>query len=141
MVEEINIVYVESPGGDEWGAIGGGINTYNQEKAGEEKSQRVCYVLHTPEEEIVGGVIGLIYWDWFYVDLMWIREEFRRQGYGHRLLNLAEEEARQRGARFAHLDTFSVQAPEFYKKHGYRVFGELHEFPNGHQRYYLTKEL
>jgi len=53
----------------------------------------------------------------------------------------AEDEARKRGAKKAYLDTFSFQAPEFYKKYGYKVFGELKEFPPGHQRYYLTKEL
>jgi len=141
MAEELNIVYVESPGGDEWGAIGGGINNYNQAQAGEDGAQRVCFVLHSKEEKIVGGVIGLIYWDWFYLDLMWIEEEYRGQGYGSRLLTLAEEEARKRDAQHAHLDTFSFQAPDFYKKHGFRVFGELCDFPSGHQRFYLTKDL
>jgi hypothetical protein len=48
---------------------------------------------------------------------------------------------RRRGAKHAHLDTFSFQAPGFYHKHGYRVFGELPDFPPGHRRYYLTKDL
>jgi hypothetical protein len=39
------------------------------------------------------------------------------------------------------LDTFSFQAPDFYKQHGYQVFGELQDFPSGHQRYYLKKQL
>jgi hypothetical protein len=54
---------------------------------------------------------------------------------------MAEAEARQRGAQHAYLDTFSFQAPGFYKKHGYQVFGELQDFPPGHQRYFLTKQL
>jgi ribosomal protein S18 acetylase RimI-like enzyme len=72
---------------------------------------------------------------------MWVKEEHRGQGFGHRLITLAEEKARQHGARHAYLDTFSFQAPGFYKKHGYQVFGLLNDFPPGHQRYYLTKEL
>jgi len=65
----------------------------------------------------------------------------RGRGYGHRLLTLAEEEGRKRGAEHAYLDTFSFQAPDFYKQHGYHVFGELSDFPQGHRRYYLTKQL
>ena len=138
MNEEYQIVAVDKP---EWGIIGGGISNYNKEQAGDDKGKSLCFVLQTPEQEVVGGVIGATHWDWFYVDLMWIKEDLRGRGYGHRLLTLAEQEARQRGAKKAYLDTFSFQAPEFYKKHGYQAFGELLEFPPGHQRYFLTKQL
>lgn len=139
--DKYKIVYVEHPEQTAWGIIGQGINEYNQQQAGEDHAQRLCFVLQGPDQEIEGGVIGVIYWDWLYVDLMWLKEEFRGRGYGHRLLTLLEDEARQRGARQAYLDTFSFQAPDFYVKHGYRVFGELPNFPPGHQRFFLTKKL
>jgi GNAT superfamily N-acetyltransferase len=141
MDEEYLIVYDAHPEKYAWGIIGEGINNYNAQQAGEEKAQRLCFVVQSPDKEIVGGVIGVIYWEWLYIDLMWIRQEYRRHGYGHRLLTQLEELARQRGAKHAFLDTFSFQAPEFYKKHGYRVYGELKDFPAGHQRYFMTKEL
>jgi GNAT superfamily N-acetyltransferase len=72
---------------------------------------------------------------------MWIKEEVRGRGYGRRLLAMAEDEARQRGAKNAFLDTFSFQAPGFYEHFGYEVFGELGEFPAGHTRYFLRKQL
>ena len=61
---------------------------------------------HAPDQEIVGGVLGEIYWGWFYLDLLWVKEELRGRGYGHRLLTIAEDEARQRGAKnsiFGHI--------------------------------------
>jgi GNAT superfamily N-acetyltransferase len=139
--EEYQIVNVDKPDQIPWAVIGGGINEYNEEQAGDDKSQHVCFVLQSPDQEAVGGVIGVLYWDWFSLQLMWMREEFRGRGYGHRLLTLAEEEARKRGAKYVHLDTFSFQAPDFYKQHGYEVFGALEDFPAGHQRYYMTKQL
>lgn len=54
---------------------------------------------------------------------------------------MAEDEARKRGAKHAYLDTFSFQALDFYRKYGYEIFGELQDFPVGHQRYYLVKQL
>jgi GNAT superfamily N-acetyltransferase len=74
-------------------------------------------------------------------DLLWVKEEHRGQGHGQRLLALAEQEARQRGAKGAYLDTFSFQAPDFYRKKGYEVFGVMQDFPEGHQRYYFRKQL
>jgi len=141
MDEEYRIVCVDKPDGSVWEAIGGGISRYNKQQAGDDKPQRLCFVLQTPDQTIVGGVIGVIYWDWLCIDLMWIKDELRGQGYGRRLLTLVEDEARQRGAKHVQLDTFSFQAPDFYKHHGYEVFGELSDFPPGHQRYFLTKHL
>ena len=138
MAEELQIVSVEEP---PWAIIGGGINSYNAQQAGDDNAQQVSLVLQSPDGKVVGGVIGVIYWDWFSLELMWMEEEYRGQGYGHRLLTLAEEEAGKRGARHVHLDTFSFQGLGFYEKHGYEVFGELQDFPAGHQRYYMRKDL
>jgi GNAT superfamily N-acetyltransferase len=85
--------------------------------------------------------LGKNYWGWLYINLLFNREDLRGQGYGRQLLTLAEEEARQRGAIHAFFDTFSFQTSDYYKKHGYRVFGELTDFPQGHTRYYMTKTL
>ena len=138
MDEEYQITYVDKP---EWSIIGQALTIYNEQQGGEIKEQNLCFVLKGPDQVIVGGVIGETYWEWLHIDLMWVKDELRGRGYGHRLLTLAEDEARQRGARNVFLDTFSFQAPDFYKRHGYQVFGELQDFPPGHQRYFLTKQL
>ncbi len=133
-----SVVYLDEPA---WSVIGGGISDYNTQQAGDDRGQNLCFVLQSPGGEIVGGVIGATYWDWLYINLMWVREDLRGRGYGQRLLKRAEDEACQRGARHAYLDTFSFQAPGFYQKYGYQVFGELPNFPTGHQRYFLKKKL
>jgi len=141
MDDEYQLNFVEKPEDSAWGIIGRGLSNYNQEQAGDQKFQRLCFVLHTPDREIVGGVLGEIYWGWFHLDLLWVKDDLRGRGYGRRLLIAAEKEAQQRGAKNVFLDTFSFQAPDFYKKHGYKVFGKLGDFPTGHQRYFLTKQL
>lgn len=141
MSEDYKIIYVEKPEESAWGIIGQGISQYNKQQAGDDNFQRLCFVLLASDQEIVGGVLGEIYWNWFHLDLLWVKDDLRGHGYGHRLLIAAEDEARQRGAMNVFLDTFSFQAPDFYKKHGYQIFGELQDFPLGHQRYFLTKQL
>jgi ribosomal protein S18 acetylase RimI-like enzyme len=138
---DLQIVYVEKPEESAWGIIGHGVRVYNIEKAGEDSFQRLCYVVQAPSQQIVGGILCEIYWGYLHIDLLWVKEEHRRGGLGSRLLTKAEGEARARGARNAYLDTFSFQAPEFYERHGYKVFGELEAFPPGHKRFYLSKEL
>jgi len=141
MSEEYQIIQFDKPDDSTWEVIGGGIHRFNSQQAGDGHGKPLCFVLRTMDQKITGGLIGQTHWDWFYIDLLFINEELRGRGYGHQLLIAAEEEARQRGAKHAYLDTFSFQAPEFYKQHGYQVFGELQNFPAGHTRYYLTKQL
>jgi GNAT superfamily N-acetyltransferase len=138
MTTDYAIEYRDQP---EWDFIGGGIQDYNTRHAGVEGAKRLCFVARGSDQEIMGGVIGITFWDWLNIELMFIKEPHRRSGLGSRLLALAEEEGRKRGAKHVFLDTFTFQAPDFYKKHGYRVFGELKDFPEGFTRYYLTKEL
>jgi GNAT superfamily N-acetyltransferase len=141
MDNEYEIVYEDKPEQSAWGIIGRGLSSYNRQQTGDTTSQRLCFVLRGPDQEIAGGVLGETYWGWLHVDLLWVREELRGRGYGHRLLTLVEDEARKRGAESAYLDTFSFQAPAFYEQHGYQVFGELADFPSGHQRYFMVKRL
>ena len=138
MEDDFQIKSLDKP---EWGIIGGGLSEFNQQQAGDDHGKNLCFVITGPDNEILGGVIGATYWGWLYINLMWVKEDLRGSGYGSRLLQKAEDEARQRGAKQAYLDTFSFQAPDFYKKHGYQVFGELLDFPEGHQRYFMKKIL
>lgn len=141
MTDNYQILPIDKPEESAWGIIGRSLGAYNRQMAGDDRTQRICYVVQGPDGEIVGGIIAITYWDWLSIDLLWLREDLRGRGYGHQLLTLAEEAGRRHGATRAHLDTFSFQAPDFYLRHGYRVFGELIDFPAGHARYYLTKDL
>jgi len=91
--------------------------------------------------EIVGGLVAQTYLGWMFVIAFWVADEFRGKGYGSKVMQAAEKEARRRGVTNVYLDTFSFQAPGFYKKLGYREFGKLRNFPAGHSRSWLTKAL
>ena len=92
---------------------------------------------------IVAGLLGHLYWGWLSVEILWVSEPLRGQGYGGRLLDMAEAEARRHGCKHVQLDTLTFQARPFYEARGYRVYGELEDFPAGteYKRYYLTKLL
>jgi len=132
MSKPLTIERMEEPA---WDVIGGGINDYNTQQAGPENSHMICYVLKTKDGNSMGGIIAIVHWEWLYINLMWIKDEFRGQGYGAQLMEVAEAEAIQHGARHAYLDTFTFQAPGFYEKLGYSVIGELPDFPEGHTRF------
>jgi GNAT superfamily N-acetyltransferase len=90
--------------------------------------------------EIVAGLIGSTYWGWLDIDDLWVTESMRGQGLGRRLLRMAEQEARARGCSRARLRTFSFQAHGFYGKEGYRVVGQLDDYPPGATFYWMRKD-
>jgi len=102
----------------------------------------VAFFLRDEAGAIVGGVSGNYgTFGWLYVDSLWVSENLRGEGYGNQLMDLIEGEALKHGCMRAYLNTMSFQAPEFYKKRGYTVFGELDDFPEGHSRLFLRKNL
>ena len=101
----------------------------------------LCLSLRDAAGVIVGGVYGATMWRWLLIDGLWVGEPLRGQGHGRRLLRAAESTAVARGCLGAWLGTFDFQARGFYERHGYRVFGELADFPAGHTHYELFKLL
>lgn len=141
MKPQLKIEIAEDPRLDETEFIVQQLLQYNSRCAGEGNFRQLAIFLRDTDENLVGGLIGSTYWQWLYVDVFWIHESCRGGGYGISLLAAAEQEAIKRGCQYAYLDTFSFQAPEFYQKLGYVVFGELSDFPAGHSRFFLRKVL
>ena len=92
--------------------------------------------------EIIAGLLSKMYcWNCLYIDTLWIKSEFRKEGLGSELLKEIESIAKEKGCHLIHLDTFDFQAKDFYLKHGYEVFGVLDECPKEHKRYYMKKNI
>jgi GNAT superfamily N-acetyltransferase len=89
---------------------------------------------------IVAGLAGETYAGWLFVRYLWVSEGLRGQGVGRELIEKAESRALERGCHSAWLDTFSFQAPGFYRTLGYEVFGEL-DWSADHKRLFLRKRL
>ena len=93
------------------------------------------------ENRIVAGILTKVYLKCMFVDLLYLDPQYRKSGLGTRLLKEAEAHARQLGCTFIHLDTFSFQAIDFYKRQGYEVFGVIDDYPDEIKRYFLKKTL
>ncbi|WP_210419486.1 GNAT family N-acetyltransferase [Pedobacter sp. KBS0701] len=77
--------------------------------------------------------------EWLRDHLLWVKEEYKRKGLGSQLLKYIEKIALESGATISMLDTFDFQAEGFYVKNGYKVIGEIADFPKGHKRIYFAK--
>lgn len=99
------------------------------------------FYVRSARGETLGGLLGFIWGGWLQVNHLWVDPAVRGRGWGGRLLDEAEAYGRSRGARSAWLDTHTFQAPAFYERRGYVVFGQLDDLPPGHRRLFLKKPL
>ncbi|MFB7139199.1 GNAT family N-acetyltransferase [Gottfriedia sp. NPDC056225] len=117
---------------------------YNSNNLPDEKnvlSENISFVIRNDQEDIVGGITGRIYWHHLSIEFLWVSEDYRHEGFGSKLIKQMEEFAIEKDCRLIKVDTFSFQAPEFYKNHGFKVFGVIEDHPNGHNQYYFEKRL
>jgi ribosomal protein S18 acetylase RimI-like enzyme len=103
------------------------------------RDERFAILLRDAEGALMGGLDGLLGWEWLFVDNLWVHDALRRQGHGRDLLARGERYALEHGCHSVWLETF--QALGFYEKQGYRVFGTLPDYPAGQVRYFLKKRL
>jgi GNAT superfamily N-acetyltransferase len=113
-----------------------------QASRGPDNGRRPLHVmLYDAQQQMLGGIIGYTIWNWLDIDLFWLDASVRRHGYGSQMIRQAEAEAQRRGCQHSKVGTYSFQARGFYEKMGYRVVGQIDDFPPGATDYTLVKDL
>lgn len=141
MIDKIKIA---SCGKESMRKIVDGINQYNldQVSAVSDIWTPLEYVAKNENDEEIGGVLaGIGYWNGLEINILWVKDEYRKKGIGTHILKYVEDIAKAKGATVAMLDTFDFQSVEFYLKNGYMPIGEIPNFPEGHKRIYFSKRL
>ena len=78
--------------------------------------------------QIIGFASGLTNHRWFFLSDMWVREDYRRQGLGSKLLIMLEEKIKAIGIEHIYTWTSGFINPHFYEKHGYSAFTVFENF-------------
>ena len=117
------------------------LELFNSQKTNRYDAEPLHLAVRDEEGRLIGGLNGITSFGWLYIEILWLDEPYRHDGIGSDLLQLAEAEALSRGCQHACLMTFSFQARPFYEKHGYTVFGQLEDYPEGETLFYLRKRL
>lgn len=142
---EMKTYVIETSTREGWKVVDDGIVEYNLSKVPftqQNAFEPINRVIKDESGEVVAGINSMLYcWNCLYIDVLWVKEEFRKYGYGSALISEVESIAKEKGCNLVHLDTFDFQAKDFYIKHGYTVFGVLEDCPTDHKRYYMKKSI
>ena len=105
------------------------LGAFNVAASGVGDQRELTVQVRDAQGDLIGGLSG---WTWGTcagVGMFWIRENARRSGWGSRMLAAAETEAVARGCEQMVLSSFTFQAPDFYRRHGYVETGRTAGLP------------
>ena len=116
------------------------LAAYNEARAGPGDWETLAITVRDQQGEILGGLWGRIGYNFFFVEIFALGAA-RGHGLGRRLMGMAEAEALKRNLSGLWLDTWSFQAPDFYRKLGFEECGRITDYPPGHDRIFFVKRL
>jgi GNAT superfamily N-acetyltransferase len=122
-----------------------GIMTFNEDAVEDlepvEAEKRFHVMARDDQGVLRGGIRAACYWNTLHIELLWISPDVRGGGIGRKLIEEAENFARENRCEIALVETTSWQAKPFYEKNGYHHMATLNNRPKGHSSHYLTKAL
>lgn len=121
----------------------GGMLAYHASKGHirPEKDDYYSIIIKNEKKKTVGVVVVSFRWGAMHIETLWIEETLRSKGWGTKLMNMVEQEAVKRKCHLIYTDTYSWQAPQFYEKLGYVLYGKLDDFPKGCSLSYYVKKI
>lgn len=114
---------------------------HHKEKRKEGSVQPINIIVSDDNEKWIGGITAEVYWGWVEITGFWLSEEVRGKGFGGDMLDKTEKLAKEKGAKKVLLTTFDFQARTFYELKGYKVVGEIKDYPPGSSYFTMVKIL
>jgi GNAT superfamily N-acetyltransferase len=126
---------------DEAHAVDQGLEEANAMAAPLHEMQHLSCIANDDEGSLLGGALGRWWGQRCELQQLWVAPEKRGSGIGSLLVAEFERLARERGCESVYLETFSFQAPDFYRRRGYVSQFEHTGFPHGISKFLMQKHL
>jgi GNAT superfamily N-acetyltransferase len=136
-----NLVVEAEPSPDDTRRLDESIYDFNVQVTGISDGKLFGLFLRDSDGVVIGGTHG---WTWAgtcYVSTLFVPAHMRNQGHGTTLMHAVEAEARSRGCQRILLRTLDFQAPEFYRRLGFKIISSVPDCPHGHRSITMAKYL
>jgi ribosomal protein S18 acetylase RimI-like enzyme len=139
----MTLVYslVDAPAPADTRVVDAGLGAANAAGASLADVRPLACFARTPAGAIIGGAVGRTWGECCELQQLWVDPAHRRQGVGRELVRNFAAGARTRQCRRLYLETFSFQAPAFYRALGFSVALEIRGFTADTSKFTLLCEL
>ena len=101
------------------------LKAYNEKQIQTYQSKDFLLTYEDSNKKLIAGLYAYLKLGMFYIDILWVDDAYRRQGFGKELLKQAEVMALENKALYIRVNTGSFQSPEFYLRNGYEQFAKF----------------
>ena len=137
----MDIVYSEKPDQNDRKYLDDKLMGFNGDKIKGYAFNNFLYKVTDDTGLLVAGIDCIYGGGWLEIISLWVSDNHRKRNIGERLLLKAEKTAMEKDCNGSYLYTYSFQAPAFYQKYGYKIFGVLENYYECHSKIYLKKKL
>ena len=113
---------------------------HNNNRNYNSKKEEIVYAVLN-KDTCIGGVYGYYKDDYLYVSFLFVNEEYRGRKIASKLMDLIEEDSKDKKFTNVYLSTCEFQALDFYLKRGYNIIAEVKDYPKGYKEYTLSKTI
>lgn len=100
------------------------------------------YNFHIKENnKIIAGIVAASTYDTLEIEFLFVDENHRGKNLGTELIKYVENLAKENGLKRILLNSYSFQAPDFYKKLGYSEILKIEPCFEKYNQYYFIKKL
>ena len=131
----------ENPEEADWNFVQDQLHAFNMRATGYDDYRPLAIFVRDETGAIIAGLTAFTWGGTLRIEYVWVHEQWRKHGYGKRMVETAEQEAIARGCKQVVLDTHSFQAPDFYPKLGYSLCGVMEDNPMGYQQFFFQKRV
>lgn len=121
MTNRLQLTVHDEPWREAAAIVDEGLGASNEDRAPLHEVRPLQCFIRTDDGEVIGGAVGRTWGLCVELQQLWVRPDHRGAGWGRRLVQAFEQRAIERGCRLSYLETFSFQAPDFYRSLGYEV--------------------
>lgn len=136
--ETLKITTIENPSVQESQPIEAGLRDYGLAQVNGIVPQKWAFHANL-RGELIGGATGRVHFSQFYLDNLWVREEFRAKGVGENIHRHVVACAKNCGCRRIQLNTLNPRAVTFYLRLGYRTLAVIENYVDGFNLSYMAK--